>query len=354
MQAVLKGIGRSVGMEALRSRFDGVGPRLLANLFVAVFVLLTVVFFIERDVKNRQSAKEGEDLRSFLEMTTGMLDAMNAQVERGEVPLADAQAAAIAVLEEMRFRGDGYFFVFDDAMMIIAHGGNGGLVGVSAADMKDPEGAFVYRELLNVSRAGTGIVEYLWTKPGSEGAWPKLGAAVPFAEWGWHIGTGVYTDNLAKQIAAMRMGALMIVVPGVIVLLLIATLISLSITRPIKALSSRMNALSDGDAATDVPGTDRGGEVGEMARSIDAFRTVYTEASQAETREAERRASEMQSQKRVVEELGSKLHAMSEGDLSQRIVVEFEGEYDRLRVDFNNAVDRLRSAIGSVVVNSSN
>ncbi|MCQ0987672.1 methyl-accepting chemotaxis protein [Jiella marina] len=76
---------------------------------------------------------------------------------------------------------------------------------------------------------------------------------------------------------------------------------------------------------------------------------VETLQDATELEKARQEASEARlSQGKCVEALGAALKDLAEGRLTTRIDDPFEGDYDRLRVDFNEAVSQLRSAIGSV------
>ncbi len=54
-------------------------------------------------------------------------------------------------------------------------------------------------------KTGSGFVDYLWPKPTREGlsqVQPKLSFVRRFAPWGWVIGTGIYLDDVEKQVTA--------------------------------------------------------------------------------------------------------------------------------------------------------
>ncbi|WP_247529716.1 methyl-accepting chemotaxis protein [Bradyrhizobium sp. 199] len=72
------------------------------------------------------------------------------------------------------------------------------------------------------------------------------------------------------------------------------------ILKPLSAISVAMGGLANGDFTTDVPGTGRGDEVGEMARTVEVFKLngieverMRGEQAAAEARAAEQRKSEM-------------------------------------------------------------
>lgn len=93
-----------------------------------------------------------------------------------------------------------------------------------------------------------------------------------------------------------------------------------------------------------IPYVDRGDEVGLIARQLDLMRAGLQQAAIA----ADERAREQEVQRDVVEQISEKLRALSEGDLTVRLPMEFPGQYGQLRDDFNGAVDRLGAALHAV------
>lgn len=84
------------------------------------------------------------------------------------------------------------------------------------------------------------------------------------------------------------------------VLLPVLYFVSRGITRPVRQLTGAMNGLANGNLDTEIPATERGDEVGEMARTVEIFKTNAREVKRLETdqEEAERRAAEQQAKDR--------------------------------------------------------
>ncbi|MBW4331139.1 HAMP domain-containing protein [Stakelama sp. CBK3Z-3] len=118
-----------------------------------------------------------------------------------------------------------------------------------------------------------------------------------------------------------------------------------TISRPLQRLRAVMGDLAGGNNRVEVAGTDRGDEVGEMARTVLVFRD---NAQAQEKAEAEKiRASA--EQKEVVETLGTHLGSVAQGDLTAKIDAEFPADYAALRTNFNAALDSLCELISAVV-----
>ena len=146
----------------------------------------------------------------------------------------------------------------------------------------------------------------------------------------------------------------------------LAVLVGLSITRPIGRLSGAMRRLAGGSLDAEVPDRSRRDEVGAMAAAVQTFKTAAIEKARLERQaeadarsteaertriEAERRVAASQ-QAVVVETLAGALGRLSAGDLTCGMTAAFAPEYERLRMDFNKAVDGLRDVVGTIVSNT--
>ncbi|WP_321454389.1 methyl-accepting chemotaxis protein [uncultured Cohaesibacter sp.] len=79
---------------------------------------------------------------------------------------------------------------------------------------------------------------------------------------------------------------------AVLIGIICAFLISRGITRPVVALTGSMKGLATGDLATDIPGKERGDELGEMAAAVEVFKqnAIRTRELEAEQEEIQHRA----------------------------------------------------------------
>ncbi len=143
--------------------------------------------------------------------------------------------------------------------------------------------------------------------------------------------------------------------------------VALSITRPIKRLVTTMGELAQGHTGTDVQGTERGDEIGQMARAVLVFRDAAVEKARLESEAAEQqrvveeerarneaaRMEAAQQVARVVTGLGAGLERLARGDLTYRVTEEFAEEYKKVQEDFNAAIDQLQETIRNIAASSS-
>jgi methyl-accepting chemotaxis protein len=142
------------------------------------------------------------------------------------------------------------------------------------------------------------------------------------------------------------------------------------ISGPLVRLCGRMSALAQGELDTEIEGTERKDEIGQMARTVLVFRDsgldkVRLEKAAAEQRqEAEQRRLETEEERRrnaeaqaaaaqeqayAVKALGDGLGKMSEGDLTVHLSEGFTEAYQQIKDDFNTTIGRLKETIGSII-----
>src|SRR3546814_1591618 len=75
-----------------------------------------------------------------------------------------------------------------------------------------------------------------------------------------------------------------------LVVSLMSFLAARGITRPIMALTGAMGSLANGDHAVEIPGAERGDELGLMAKAVLVFKENMIKAKELAAREAEAQA----------------------------------------------------------------
>jgi len=104
-------------------------------------------------------------------------------------------------IKKVRYGKDGYFWVNDYEPKMIMHPFNPSLVGQNLSEYKDAKGVYLFNEMLKVARQDKeGYVAYSWSKPGEKEPQPKISFVKSFPKWNLIIGTGVYIDDINKEV----------------------------------------------------------------------------------------------------------------------------------------------------------
>ncbi|WP_395445227.1 methyl-accepting chemotaxis protein [Caulobacter sp. UC70_42] len=156
------------------------------------------------------------------------------------------------------------------------------------------------------------------------------------------------------------MGALLLIAAAFAAILMIAA--KKGLVAPLVEITRALRRLAAGDLSVKLPEMRGRDEIGQMAEALQTFHETVEarrkeleaadvrDALEIERAEAEARRDEAEAtQKAVVESLASALRSMSEGDLTQRLERPFPAGYERLRVDFNIAVEKLSGVIAAAL-----
>jgi methyl-accepting chemotaxis protein len=181
--------------------------------------------------------------------------------------------------------------------------------------------------------------------------------------------TALDDANQAMAQREIRFFSRLLYASATLVLLLIAGgvfAISRKVVTPIDGITRYMRKLATGDLARETPYQGRADEIGDMANSVAVFRDAMMAQRRTETElNAERAATEVARARSeaaagvamvqlqfVVESMDAALRSLAEGDLVFRLHTPFAEEYEKLRDDFNDAIDQLQTTMTSIGANS--
>ena len=145
-------------------------------------------------------------------------------------------------------------------------------------------------------------------------------------------------------------------------------IITAGVVRPLLGVGSSMTRLASGALETAVDGHQRRDEVGQMARAVLVFKengiktqaleaaaaAARTDAEAERSRQAQVQAAQSRQQQFVVSELAAGLAKLAVGDLLIRLTSPFSEEYEKLRGDFNAAMDRLQETLRTIAETTQN
>lgn len=120
------------------------------------------------------------------------------------------RARALALLAQMEFGHDGYFFVYDLQGKNLMHPRQPELVGRDLWNLRDADERPVIQNLLAAARQGGDegqAIRYQWEKPSTHQTMEKLGYVRIMDRWGWMLGTGIYLDDVEQALTRIDAAA---------------------------------------------------------------------------------------------------------------------------------------------------
>ncbi len=271
-----------------------IGTKFVLLIGIVVVGLAIAGFATSRLARQALLEDRTEALKSVVEIATSTADALDKQFQAGKLTKEQAIEALRERLNTMKFdKGDGYVFVYT-MEGIVVYMPDPKLIGTNRIDFKLANGRLVIREIMEgaVNHGGTFSLSFSFPKPGQAVDSEKLIYAFHYKPWNLLFGTGVYLDNMEAELSAIAWSLLALFVGLGLTVAALAALIAANIARPLVKLGAQMRRLADGDldiAAGDVARRD---ELGEMARTVDVFKThaIEIERLKGEQQLAEGRA----------------------------------------------------------------
>lgn len=286
-----------------------IGHRLLLILVATVIGFGAVTALTLLQIRANLLDERKEQLQNIVHIAVDTVSYFHRLSESGALSEPEAQEQARNALRDIRFGANDYVFAYREDGTCLVFGPAQKREGTAMLDVTDQDGVKVVAEIIAAARAGGGFFGYRWPRNGSSETFPKLSYALPFQPWGWAIGTGVYIDDLDATFwaTAKALGGAVAVVVALVGCGIVW--IGRSITRPLSGLNRAMGSLAEGDTNVVVEGTAQSNELGEMARTVEIFKTNAIEKRRLEAQQEELERTTKEKQRRALLALADSFEA---------------------------------------------
>jgi methyl-accepting chemotaxis protein len=264
----------------------------------SVAVMLAGLFFYLLPMLEGKTMHEKQDAtRHVVELAMGIVEQGDADVKAGKMTLEAAQKDAIEQISRLRYEKKEYIWINDlgkPVPKMIMHPAVPALNGKILDDAKfnkatrsidgqdgevrklDNKNLFVsFNEV--VERAGHGFVNYEWPKPKEGGGvtselYTKLSYVKKYEPWGWVLGSGIYIDDVKRDVAKVKWMFLGLSLFVALFSLILAWSVSRGITRTLGYVAQNLDDMSSGGGdLTRRLKVERQDETGSLATSFNRF-----------------------------------------------------------------------------------
>jgi len=274
-----------------------VSSRILVVLLIGLTVQIALSVVMLFNLRHDLMANRETGIRRLDETAYSTIAYYYDRSQKGLMSEAEAQEAAKEVVRSLHFDQSNYYFIWDLEGVGVAHGSVETLEGKNLlsdeAARTQPYIHDMVGKLVAVGKSPDheGITTYNMTRPGEHVALRKLAYAKLFKPWGWVIGTGVYTEDIDAQFWRQAKWDLLFVLVLILLAGIPSTLLARDLSRALRRTSVRVAAVAAGELDGDVPDTDRGDEVGHMARALLVLRDNSIEAMRLKSEQAALKAA---------------------------------------------------------------
>ena len=152
--------------------------------------------------KHRTSALEAHkrELKNLVLIQEAYIRSQMQRSKRGEIGEAQAKRETLEVLRTFRYGHNDYLWVSDYDSRLISHP-DPKLHGADFSRITDIKGNLIVPPMVDIAlKQREGYTRYFWRRLGEKEPVEKLTYSRHFDPWSWVIGTGVYIDDINREV----------------------------------------------------------------------------------------------------------------------------------------------------------
>ena len=237
-------------------------------------------------IENDMRSSYDEQIKAQVDNVISLCQSIYNRYEKGEYTLDEAKKLAADQIRDLRYGNNGYFWVdtYDGTNVVLL--GND-TEGTNRMDAVDTNGFAYIQAIINAGKQEDGgFTDYVFPREGETESSPKRAYSKAFEPFGWVLGTGNYTDDIDEDVLGVknefssyesnrRMAIIGIAVVMEVILILVLTLITVSIVKPLKKSLTHIDEIAQGDFSKEFEQDllKRKDDFGQLADSLEKMRS---------------------------------------------------------------------------------
>lgn len=241
-------------------------------------------------IENDMRSSYDEQIKAQVDNVISLCQSIYNRYEKGEYTLDEAEKLAVDQIRDLRYGNNGYFWVDTyDGTNVVLFGND--TEGTNRMDAVDTNGFAYMQAIISAGRQENGgFTDYVFPREGETEPSPKRAYSKAFEPFGWVLGTGNYTDDIDEDVLGVknefssyesnsRMAIIGIAVVMEVILILVLTLITVSIVKPLKKSLTHIDEIAQGDFSKEFEQDllKRKDDFGQLADSLEKMRSEMKE-----------------------------------------------------------------------------
>ena len=241
-------------------------------------------------IENDMRSSYDEQIKAQVDNVISLCQSIYNRYEKGEYTLDEAEKLAADQIRDLRYGNNGYFWVDTyDGTNVVLFGND--TEGTNRMDAVDTNGFAYMQAIISAGRQENGgFTDYVFPREGETEPSPKRAYSKAFEPFGWVLGTGNYTDDIDEDVLGVknefssyesnsRMAIIGIAVVMEVILILVLTLITASIVKPLKKSLTHIDEIAQGDFSKEFEQDllKRKDDFGQLADSLEKMRSEMKE-----------------------------------------------------------------------------
>jgi methyl-accepting chemotaxis protein len=279
-----------------------IAAKLAAMTIVGAICMTLVAATILLIARSQLITERTEKAHAIVDAVWQIADFFQKAAASGQMTEEEAKKRFFAAAGAVWYEGHtNYVFIYDyETGICVSNPGVPTLLGKDMRPVKDAFGLPFASMLIDIARQGQGSLRYSFLRSSTDPTpLDKVAFARGFGPWHLMIGSAEYMSDVDASFWSMVRTASAVIVGLMLLSIAIAWAITRSVVKPLSGLKQRMASLSAGELDAPVANADRGGEIGEMARTVLVFRDAMIETNRL--REEQAAGEQRQAQQRKID-----------------------------------------------------
>jgi methyl-accepting chemotaxis protein len=268
-----------------------IGTKLAVMSIVGAICMGLVAASVLLVARNQLIIERTQKAQAIVDSVWQIADGFQKAAAAGQMTGQEARTRFLAVASMVWYENHtNYVFIYDyDTGIMIANPSVTTLVGKDMRNVKDANGMAFASMLIDIARQGGAGSSLRFVFPSSSSdptPVDKVAWARGFGPWHLMIGNAQFISSIEASFWSMVGTASIVIVVLMLLSIAIAWMITRNVVKPLTALRERMASLSTGELNAPVANTDRGDEIGQMARTVGIFRDAMIETDRLREEQA--------------------------------------------------------------------
>ena len=241
------------------------------NLLIAAFVICVagISGYILYDLRETMLGDRKAEIKNIVGAAVSQIAGFQKLVQSGAISEEEAKQRAANLIHTTRFAGGNYLFIYHYDGTTVLHGTRADLEGKFRLHEKDSDGKLFIEEQIANAKAGGGFTKYRFPRPGEDRTpYLKISYDAPFEPWSWVVSSGVYVDDVEAAFVTRVWRSVLVLAAVMGLMGAVSYFVSGAIAKPLNTLSANVKSLADGHLDIEIGGSQRGDEIGIIAKSV--------------------------------------------------------------------------------------
>lgn len=176
---------------------------LLPSLAAILLFLVSIYLFVIPNYRESLMDRKRETIRELTNTAWSVMQKLDLMVD-DDFSIAKAKNEAALIIGDMRYGDElkDYFWITDTTPRMIVHPYRPSMIGMDLSEYRDTRGKNFFVDIVNIVKSdGDGYVDYKWQwKDDSLTVVSKLSYVKAYEPWGWIVGTGIYIEDVNREI----------------------------------------------------------------------------------------------------------------------------------------------------------